>query len=101
MLQYYVYILTNAKRNLYTGVTNDLERRVYEHKRKLVEGFTKRYNLTWLAYYEVTTDINSAIVQEKQIKGWRRSKKLALVEAMNPQWRDLAMGWYGSQEVGP
>ena len=100
MREYYVYILTNAKRNLYTGVTSDLLRRVYEHKHKLVDGFTKRYNLTWLAYYEVTSDINSAIAREKQIKGWRRSKKLALVETTNPQWRDLAMAWYGRQGVG-
>ena len=100
MREYYVYILTNGKRNLYTGVTSDLLRRVYEHKHKLIDGFTKRYNLTWLAYYEVTSDINSAIAREKQIKGWRRSKKLALVETTNPQWRDLAMAWYGRQGVG-
>ena len=100
MHEYYVYILTNGKRNLCTGVTSDLSRRVYEHKHKLVDGFTKRYNLTWLAHYEVTSDINSAIAREMQIKGWRRSKKLALVETTNPQWRDLAMAWYGRQGVG-
>ena len=85
MGQYYVCMMTNQKRTLYTGVTNDLARRVYEHKNKLVDGFTKRYNLTWLAYYGVTDDIMSAIVREKQIKGWRRSKKDALIASANPQ----------------
>ena len=92
--QYYVYILTNGKRNLYVGVTNDLERRMYEHKHKLFEGFTKRYNITWLAYYEETTDVVSAIEREKQIKGWRRSKKEALIESLNPRWKDLSLEWY-------
>lgn len=91
---YYVYILTNRVRTLYVGVTNDLKRRIYEHKRKLVPGFTMRYNLTWLAYYEETTDVRSAIAREKQIKGWRRSKKIALIESLNPVWRDLASEWY-------
>ena len=94
LAQYYVYILTNGKRNLYVGVTNDLVRRVYEHKNKLVCGFTKRYNLSWLAYFETTSEIESAIAREKQIKGWRRSKKIALVESQNSQWKDLAMKWY-------
>ncbi len=97
MGQYYVYILTNGKRTLYTGVTSDLMRRVYEHKQKLVDGFTKRYNITWLAYYEATSDITSAIAREKQLKGWRRSKKEALIESLNPRWKDLAMDWYGPQ----
>ncbi len=97
--QYYVYILTNRSRTLYVGMTNDLRRRVYEHRRKLVPGFTKKYNLTWLAYYEETADVHSAIAREKQIKGWRRSKKIALIETANPNWRDLAMEWYC--EAGP
>ena len=92
MQQYYVYIMTNRSDTLYTGVTNNLERRVYEHKHGLVEGFTKKYNLTMLVYYETTDDV-SAIAREKQIKGWLRSKKIALIESGNPQWRDLSEGW--------
>ena len=91
---YYVYILTNAKRTLYVGVTNDLVRRLYEHKNRLVEGFATKYNLTYLAYYDETTDVMSAIEREKQIKSWRRSKKIELIESVNPKWRDLAMDWY-------
>ena len=71
-----MYILTNRVRTLYVGVTNDLMSRVYEHKQKFVEGFTKKYNVTWLAYYEQVSDITSAIEREKQVKGWRRSKKV-------------------------
>ena len=92
--RYYVYIMTNGKRTLYVGVTNNLVRRVYEHKYKLVEGFTEKYNLIYLAYYDETTDVMSAIEREKQIKGWRRSKKIELVESVNPKWKDLAMDWY-------
>ena len=92
--RYYVYILTNAKRTLYVGVTNDLVRRIHEHKNKLIEGFTTKYNLTYLAYYAETTDVMSAIEREKQIKGWRRSKKIELIESVNPKWKDLAMDWY-------
>ena len=82
--------MTN-KRNivLYTGVTNDLKRRVYEHKEKLVEGFTKKYNITKLVYYEVYEDVEEAILREKKIKGGSRAKKLALIEGMNNQWKDL------------
>ena len=76
---------------LYTGVTNDLQRRVYEHKNKLVKGFTKKYNVIKLVFYEVCNDIESAILREKQIKGWLRTKKIALVESMNPEWRDLSL----------
>ena len=90
---YYVYIMTNGSRNLYVGVTNDLVRRVYQHKQKLVDGFTKRYNLTWLAYHEQTSNIESAITREKEIKAWRRSKKNQLIESFNPRWRDLSQDW--------
>ena len=91
---YFVYILTNKHNTtLYTGVTNNLERRLYEHRHKLVEGFTKRYNLDKLVYYEATTEVRSAIEREKQIKGWTRSKKDCLIETMNPQWRDLSIDW--------
>ncbi len=92
--QFYVYILTNRVRTLYVGVTNDLVRRVYEHKHGLADGFTRKYNVHWLVYYEETTDVEAAIAREKQIKRWRRSKKTALVEGMNPEWRDLSQGWY-------
>ena len=93
MKEFYVYIMTNRSRTLYTGVTNDLERRVYEHKHKLLPGFTQKYNITQLVYYEATSDVRSAIEREKQIKGWLRSKKVALIESINPEWRDLSTDW--------
>jgi len=90
MKQYYVYILTNWKNTvLYTGVTNNLERRAYEHKHKLIEGFTKKYNLHKLVYFEEFGHIQDALIAEKQIKGLLRSKKNALVESKNPTWNDL------------
>ncbi len=90
---YYVYILTNkAKTVLYTGVTNDLTRRMYEHKNKLIDGFSKRYNLNLLVYYETTTDVKSAIAREKQIKNLLRRKKEQLISAINPEWNDLTNG---------
>jgi len=94
MKSYYVYIMTNKSRTLYTGVTNNLERRVYEHKHKLVLGFTSKYNITQLIYYEETNDVQEALAREKQIKGWLRSKKVALIESMNPEWKDLSLEWY-------
>jgi putative endonuclease len=78
---------------LYTGITGSLTRRVWEHKNKLVEGFTRRYNLTRLVYYECFFYPDAAINREKEIKGWRRSKKIRLIESMNPHWSDLAEGW--------
>jgi putative endonuclease len=93
MNQYYVYIMTNQSRTLYTGVTNNLERRVLEHKRKLVPGFTAKYNINKLVYYEVTDNIYSAISREKEIKGWLREKKIRLIEFKNPAWRDLSSDW--------
>ena len=88
--QYYVYIMTNQWNTvLYTGVTNDLKRRVYEHKTKLVEGFTKRYHVEKLVFYDLSEDVASAILREKQIKGGSRSKKIALVNGVNPGWKDL------------
>ena len=83
---------------LYTGMTNDLMRRVYQHKQKLVEGFTKKYNVTRLAYYEETNDVQVALAREKQIKGWRRDKKLALIKTLNPTWRDLSDDWFDDSE---
>ncbi|MDP2971804.1 MAG: GIY-YIG nuclease family protein [Deltaproteobacteria bacterium] len=90
--QYYVYILTNKNNKvLYIGVTNDLERRIFEHKNKLVEGFTKKYNLNKLIYYEMTEDINSAIEREKQLKNWHRDWKINLINSFNPTWKDLSL----------
>ena len=88
--QYYVYIMTNKNNTvLYTGVTNDLVRRIYEHKEKLVPGFTKKYNITKLVYYEVCEDVEQAISREKKIKGGSRAKKIVLINGMNKQWKDL------------
>ena len=90
MKQYYVYIMTNKHNTvLYTGVTNDLKRRVYEHKEKLIDGFTRKYNVTKLVYYEISEDIESAILEEKRIKGGSRIKKIKLIESINPYWNDL------------
>ena len=88
---FYVYIMASHSRVLYTGVTNDLCRRVHQHKHKLIEGFTSKYNVNMLVHYETTNDILSAIEREKQIKGWRREKKVALIEATNPRWIDLSL----------
>jgi putative endonuclease len=93
MKQYYVYIMANVSRTLYTGVTNNLECRVYEHKEKTAPGFTSTYNINRLVYYEDFGDIRDAIAREKQIKGWLRAKKIALIESVNPKWRDLSEEW--------
>ncbi len=87
---YYVYIMTNRTRRLYIGVTNGLVRRVYEHKHRLVPGFNSKYFLERLVYFEDTDDIGAAIAREKELKGWRRSKKIALIQKVNPQWSDLS-----------
>jgi putative endonuclease len=91
--QYSVYIMANKGGVLYVGITNNFEARVYQHKNKLLDGFTKRYNIDMLVYFEVTTDVSAAIAREKQIKGWRRSKKIGLVQSMNPDWTDLSEDW--------
>ena len=91
---YFVYILTNHSGTLYVGVTNDLLRRVDEHKKGLLPGFTRKYRLTRLIYYEETNEISTAICREKEIKGWLRKKKISLVESINPEWKDLSEGWY-------
>ena len=91
---YYVYILTSSTGTLYTGITNNLEKRVYQHKHKLLPGFTAKYNVNRLVYYEETDDVNTAITREKQIKGWVRRKKIALIESHNPKWQDLSEDWY-------
>ena len=88
---YYVYLLTNWNNKvMYVGVTNNLKRRIYEHKKKLVKGFTEKYNLNKLVYFEETQDVTSAIAREKEIKKWRREKKNQLVNRMNPNWKDLS-----------
>ena len=91
---YYVYLLTNWNNKvMYLGVTNNLERRLYEHKNKLVKGFTEKYNVNKLVYFEEMQDVTAAIAREKEIKKWRREKKNQLVNRMNPNWKDLSSGW--------
>jgi len=87
--RYYVYIMTNRSRTLYTGVTNDLSRRVYEHRQGIGSAFTAKYRIKHLIYVEEYSDVREAIAREKQIKRWRRSKKIALIESLNPDWEDL------------
>jgi putative endonuclease len=86
--------MASRGKTLYVGVTNNLERRVYEHKSGLVSGFTKKYKVTKLVYHEETSDVGAAIFREKQLKAWRRSKKVALVASVNPIWEDMALRWY-------
>ncbi|MBQ3045006.1 MAG: GIY-YIG nuclease family protein [Clostridia bacterium] len=91
---YYVYIMTNKNNQvMYVGVTNDIYRRVEEHKAKKIDGFTKKYNVTKLVYCESTAYVENAIEWEKKIKGWTRAKKNALVESLNPEWKDLSEEW--------
>ena len=94
MKSYYVYILASATKTLYIGITNDLLRRVGQHKSKSIAGFTKKYNIDKLVYFEETTDVNAAIAREKELKAWRRAKKIALIETSNLGWDDLSAGWY-------
>lgn len=86
--------MSNKSKTLYTGITNNLLRRVYEHKHKLIPGFTNKYNVTKLVYCESTNNVRSAIEREKQIKGWLRSKKVNLIESINPGWNDLSDEWF-------
>jgi putative endonuclease len=94
MPESYVYIMTNKSRTLYVGVTSELERRVYEHKHKLIKGFTSKYNITKLVWYETFPTIEQAIEGEKRLKGWLRSKKIALIESSNHNWEDMSQHWY-------
>jgi len=98
---YYVYILTNRSKTLYTGVTSDLETRVFQHKHGLTSGFASRYKLDRLVYYERFGDICAAIAREKQIKGLLRLKKMALIVSMNPDWKDLSEGWFVRHRYQP
>ena len=97
-MTYYVYILSSPSRTIYVGMTNNLERRIYEHAQKLIPGFTSRYNVSRLVYFEETPDVYAAIAREKQLKGWRRARKIALIEASNPEWRDLSLEWSSGAE---
>jgi putative endonuclease len=93
--QYFTYIMTNQHNSvLYTGITHDLAGRVWQHKEGKIEGFTKRYNIDKLVYYESYADVKEAILREKQIKGWLRAKKISLIEEDNESWEDLSQGWY-------
>jgi putative endonuclease len=92
--EYFVYMMTKVSGMLYIGMTNNITRRVHEHKTKVNESFTSKYNLTKLVYFESHRYVNDAIAREKQLKGWLRARKVALVNEMNPEWKDLAADWY-------
>ena len=94
---YWVYIMTNGKKTLYTGVTGNLARRVHEHRHRQMPGFTSRYRIDRLVHAEPFSEVRDAIAREKQIKGWVRARKLALIEEGNPSWRDLGEEWFGAK----
>ena len=93
-MPYYTYILASRTKTLYIGVTNDIERRIWEHKAKELPGFAQHYNIDRLVYYEDYEWIQDAIAREKQLKGWLRRKKIELIESLNPEWDDLAENWF-------
>ena len=93
LLHYYVYIMSSRSRTLYTGVTNNLIRRVFEHKEGVGSQFTRKYRITRLVHFEETTDVQAALTREKQIKSWTRARKLQLIDADNPEWKDLSADW--------
>ncbi len=97
--RYYVYIMASRSLTLYTGVTGDLHHRVLQHKAGEIEGFTKRYHINRLVYYEPFKYVNNAIDREKQVKSWNRAKRLELIKSMNPSWQDLAKGWGEKAEM--
>jgi len=97
----YVYIMSSQRRVLYVGVTSNLEQRVFQHKGHVFEGFTARYNVTLLVYFERFATVQTAIAREKEIKGWRRQKKVALIVSLNPKWRDLSYGWFQRHQYTP
>jgi putative endonuclease len=99
---YYAYMVASRSRTLYVGVTSDLQKRVFEHKRKLHEGFSATYHCERLVWFESFSEVDEAIAREKQLKRWRREKKVALIEANNPTWVDLSEGWYTREQLeGP
>jgi len=91
---YYVYILASASRVLYTGMTNNLRRGLFEHKQKRITGFTQKYNVTQLMHFDVFSDVRLAIAREKQVKAWTRAKRIALIESTNLHWKDLSADWF-------
>jgi putative endonuclease len=97
--RYYVYIMASRSLNLYTGVTNSVYQRALQHKSGQIDGFTKKYNINRLVYYEMFMHIGNAIAREKQVKAWTREKRLALIKSMNPTWQDLARDWGGKAEL--
>lgn len=97
---YYVYILTNKSATLYIGVTNNLERRILQHRSGAEKGFASRYRMGKLVYFEVASDALEAIAREKQMKGLTRAKKMALINSVNAEWKDLSEGWFGQNNVG-
>jgi putative endonuclease len=94
---YFVYIMSSQRRVLYVGITSNLPLRVWQHKTGAVEGFTSKYKVTQLVYYESFENVRDAIRREKEIKGWIRQKKIALIESVNPKWKDLSAGWFNRQ----
>ncbi|MGL4574514.1 MAG: GIY-YIG nuclease family protein [Burkholderiaceae bacterium] len=90
---FHIYIMASKSRVIYAGVTSQLEQRVWQHKNKVIEGFTRKYNCIYLVYFEECTSAVDAIAREKEIKGWRREKKVALIESINPSWEDLSLKW--------
>jgi putative endonuclease len=100
MQYYYVYITASLTRVLYIGITNSIERRIVEHKEKIHEGFTNQYNVNRLVYYEAFTDVRNAIAREKALKGWRREKKITLINSVNPAWKDISEEWYEEMKRG-
>lgn len=92
--QFHVYVMANRSRTLYVGVTSDLPQRVYQHKNKLIAGFTSKYNISRLVHFEDCSNALAAITREKQIKKWSRAKKIALIEVASPTWADLSENWY-------
>ncbi len=97
--RYFVYILASRSLNLYTGITDNIFRRALEHKSGTIEGFTKRYNINRLVYFETFKYVNNAIAREKQVKAWTRSKRITLIKSVNPSWQDLAEGWGEKAEL--
>jgi len=99
--QYAVYIMASWRQTLYTGVTSELDMRAAKHKSRVSPGFTSKYNVTRLVWFEITSDVRSALAREKQIKGWTRTKKVALITAMNPDWKDLAAHLDSGRDSSP
>jgi putative endonuclease len=98
MRRYHVYIMASLSRTIYVGVTNSLAQRVFQHRMKMVPGFTSKYNITRLVYAEACDDVRDAIAREKQLKGWRRERKMTLIESVNPEWDDLAETWFAAEQ---